>query len=93
MSISLNIYEPIYDYEYVDYCSYEKYSVKELHKICDYYGITKISKYKKHELVNLILVFENDDDNNYIVSKRKIMWSLMNQINSDANMRKYILWK
>ena len=90
MNISLNIYDDDnYDYDY----DYEKYSVKELHKICDYYGITKISKYKKHELVNLILVFENDDDNNYIVSKRKIMWTLMDELNSDAKMRKYILWK
>lgn len=88
MSISLNIYDDAnYDYDY------EKYSVKELHKICDYYEITKISKYNKHELVNLILVFENDDDNNYIVSKRKIMWTLMDQLKHDDKMRKYILWK
>ena len=88
MSISLNIIS--------DECNnynYEKYSVKELHKICDYYGITKISKYKKNELVNLILDFENNNNNNYIIFNRKIMWTLMNQLNSDAKMKKYILWK
>ena len=34
---------------------YDTYSVKDLRKICDYYGIEKISKYKKMELINLIL--------------------------------------
>ena len=27
--------------------NYNKYSMKELHKICEYYEIVKISKYKK----------------------------------------------
>jgi hypothetical protein len=90
MSISLHFYEDNYNDNDYDY---ETYSIKELHKICDYYGITKISKYKKIELVNIILVFENDDNNNYIVSKRKIMWALMDQLNNDTKMRKYMLWK
>ena len=73
-------------------CSYEKYSMKELHKMCDYYGMTKISKYKKMELINIILAFENDDFNNHIVCKRKIMWSFMEELNDDPKMKKYVLW-
>lgn len=72
--------------------TYEKYSVKDLHKICDYYGMTKITKYKKMELINLIIAFEEDDNNSYIVSKRKIMWTFMEELNSDDKMKKYILW-
>jgi len=71
---------------------YEKYSVKDLHKICDYYGIAKIAKYKKIELINLIIAFEEDDNNSYIVSKRRIMWAFMEELNSDNKMKKYILW-
>ena len=71
---------------------YEKYSVKDLHKICYYYGMTKITKYKKMELINLIIAFEEDDDNNYIVSKRRIMWAFMEELNSDNKMKKYVLW-
>jgi hypothetical protein len=44
------------------------------------------------ELINIILAFENDDDNNYIVCKRKIMWSFIEELNEDAKMKKYILW-
>jgi hypothetical protein len=72
--------------------NYENYSVKELHKICDYYGMSKISKYKKMELINLIIAFEEDDNNSYIVSRRRIMWSFMEELNGDGKMKKYILW-
>lgn len=72
--------------------TYEKYSVKDLHKICDYYGMTKITKYKKMELINLIIAFEEDDNNSYIVSKRRIMWTFMEELNGDSKMKKYILW-
>ena len=71
---------------------YEKYSLKELYKICDYYEMTKIKKYKKMELINLIMAFEEDDNNSYIVSKRRIMWTFMEELNSDDKMKKYVLW-
>lgn len=89
MNITINVEDTNF---FNDNDTYEKYSVKDLHKICDYYGITKISKYKKMELINLILAFENDDTNNYIVCKRKIMWSFMEELNSDDKMKKYVLW-
>jgi hypothetical protein len=60
--------------------------------MCDYYGITKISKYKKIELINIILAFESNDTNNYAVCKRKIMWAFIEELNDDVKMKKYILW-
>lgn len=72
--------------------NYEKYSVKELYKICDYYGMRKNAKLKKIDLINLILKFEINDENNHIVCKRKIMWSLMDELNYDDKMKKYIIW-
>ena len=71
---------------------YEKCSLKELHKICDYYEMKKITKYKKMELINIIMAFEEDDNNSHIVSKRRIMWTFMEELNSDDKMKKYILW-
>jgi len=88
----MNITMDVLDVNFFNDDTYEKYSVKDLHKICDYYGITKISKYKKMELINLILTFENDDNNNYITCKRKIMWTLMKELYNDDKMKKYVLW-
>lgn len=87
MNISLEITNTPYVID-----NYEQYSVKTLRKICDYYEITKLSKYKKIELIDLILEFENNDINNYIVCKRKIMWSFMEELNDDKKMKKYISW-
>jgi hypothetical protein len=89
MNITLDILE---DTNFFNDDTYEKYSVKDLHKICDYYGIIKITKYKKMELINLIMSFEEDDNNYYIVSKRKIMWTFMEELNNDNKMKKYISW-
>ena len=44
------------------------------------------------ELINIILAFENNDVNNYIVCKRKIMWTFIEELNSDNKMKKYISW-
>jgi hypothetical protein len=87
MNISLNVVE---ENAMID--DYEKYCMKELYKICDYYDIKKISKCKKMELINIILAFENDDLNNYIVCKRKIMWTFIEELNNDNKMKKYISW-
>lgn len=88
----MNIIMKMEDTNFFDDNVYEKYSLKELNKICDYYEMKKISKYKKMELINIIMAFEEDDNNNYIVSKRRIMWTFMEELNSDDKMKKYVLW-
>jgi hypothetical protein len=89
MNITLDM-KDIFFFNHDD--TYEKKSVKDLRKICYYYGMTTITKYKKMELINLIMAFEEDDNNSYIVSKRRIMWTFMEELNSNDKMKKYILW-
>jgi hypothetical protein len=88
----MNIVMKIEDSNFFNYNVYEKCSLKELHKICDYYEMKKITKYKKMELINIIMAFEEDDNNSYIVAKRRIMWTFMEELNVDDKMKKYILW-
>jgi hypothetical protein len=44
------------------------------------------------ELINIILAFESDNANNYVICKRKIMWAFIEELNNDVKMKKYILW-
>ena len=80
--------------EFVHYDT--SYTVKELTKICDYYGLTKslkINKCKKEQIIYSIIFFENNCLNYHIVLKRKSMWFYMNELKSDTFMKKYIvLW-
>ena len=70
------------------------YNVKELFIICDYYGITKnINKRcKKEELINVLVNFEEDDNNSFMVYKRKQLWYYMSELKNDKFMKKYIIW-
>jgi hypothetical protein len=88
----MNIAMKIEDTNFFNDNAYEKCSLKELHKICDYYEMKKITKYKKMELINIIMAFEEDDNNSYIVAKRRIMWTFIEELNSDDKMKKYVLW-
>ena len=80
-----------------DFAHYDTfYTVKDLTKICDYYGLTKslkINKCKKEQIIYSIIFFENNFLNYDIVLKRKSMWFYMNELKSDPFMKKYIvLW-
>jgi hypothetical protein len=77
----------------IDYS--ENNTVKQLLRICDYYGITKdnkLSKSKKIDIVNTILIFENDPHNREIVMKRKRMWHYINELKNDPHMKQFIFW-
>ena len=71
------------------------YTVKELLIICEYYGIAKnirIIKCNKTEIIDILVIYENDIINNYIVVKRKEMWFYINELKNDKFMKKYLLW-
>ena len=71
----------------------DNYNVKELIKICDYYGITKtMQKPKKIDIIYFILFFENAGENMSLVLKRKQLWHYMNELKQDKFMKRYILW-
>ena len=73
----------------------EEYSVKELLKICNYYGIDKnirTSKCKKQDIISTIVYFEGLLENYLIVQQRNLMWAYMTELNNDSKMKKYSIW-
>ena len=72
----------------------DNYTVKELLVICDYYGFAKnlkVNKSNKQEIAHLLVEFETNPINNYIVCKRKNMWFYVNELKNDKFMKKYVL--
>jgi len=72
--------------------SYEyNYNVKELTIIAEYYDI-KVKKLRKNEIIELIVLFENDENNIEIIEKRHILWSYLQELKEDPVLSKYVLW-
>lgn len=70
-------------------------TVKELLKICKYYGIDKdikSLKCKKNDIINTIIFFEILPENSEIVKKRHRMWAYIMELIKDPKMKQYILW-
>ena len=73
----------------------EKYTIKDLMKICNYYGIDKnikSSKCKKQDIVSTIVFFEGQVENTELVNRRHNMWAYMTELTADPKMRMYLLW-
>lgn len=73
----------------------EEYKIKDLLKICQYYGIAKnvkASKCKKQDIISTIIYFENSPENYEIVEKRHKMWAYMAELLEDPKMKCYLLW-
>lgn len=88
---------------YIDKMSYncdelyydELYTIKDLLKICHYYGIDKnikSSKCKKPDIISTIIYFESLPENKAIVKQRHRMWAYVTELLNDKKMRKYILF-
>jgi hypothetical protein len=77
----------------IDYTVNDSLTVKELLKICSYYGIDKsIKKYKKPYIIDTIFYFESLPENNNIVQKRYLMWKNIYELLNDPIMKKYVIW-
>jgi urocanate hydratase len=73
----------------------EEYKIKDLLKICQYYGIAKnvkASKCKKQDIISTIIYFESLQENYEIVEKRHKMWAYMMELLEDPKMRCYLLF-
>jgi hypothetical protein len=78
-----------------EYYYNEEYKIKDLLKICQYYGIAKnvkASKCKKQDIISTIIYFENCPENYEIVEKRHKMWAYMTELLEDSKMRSYLLF-
>lgn len=74
---------------------YSEFTVKELLKICSYYGIdkdVKATKCKKNDIVSTIIYYESLPENYEIVEKRVRFWEYIDELLNDDKMKKYILW-
>ena len=67
----------------------DNFTVKELQHIANYYEITKRKK-KKSELIDDIISFELNDENNEIVETRKRLWFYLSEIKNDDYLSKFI---
>lgn len=73
----------------------QEYTVKDLLKICNYYGLDKnirISKCKKQDIISTIVYFESLPENNEIVKTRNKMWAYIIELMNDPKMKKFILF-
>uniref|UniRef100_A0A6C0I8J8 Uncharacterized protein n=1 Tax=viral metagenome TaxID=1070528 RepID=A0A6C0I8J8_9ZZZZ len=73
----------------------EKYTIKDLMKICCYYGIDKnikASKCRKQDIVATIVFYEGQSENADIVKQRHNMWAYMTELLTDPKMRMYLLF-
>jgi hypothetical protein len=78
----------------IDFTVNETLHVKELLKICSYYGLDKsIKKYKKQDIIDTIFYFESLPENNNIVQKRYLMWKNIYELLNDPIMKKYVIWQ
>ena len=76
-----------------EYYYNEEYKIKDLLKICQYYGLAKFVKaLKKQDIISTIIYFENTPENYEIVEKRHKMWAYMTELLEDPKMRSYLLW-
>ena len=67
------------------------YTIKDLGHILDYYKINK-RKLKKVEMIQFIIMFEEDPENQAIVYRRKQLWAYVKQLKKDEFFSKYIIF-
>lgn len=73
----------------------KEYTLKDLLKICNYYGLDKdikTSKCKKQDIISTLVYFESLPENANIVQKRKRMWIYITELLNDKKMKKFVIW-
>lgn len=70
----------------------DNYNKKDLEMIADYYSITKRKK-RKAELVQDIVLFEINPENEELTQKRKLMWFYLSELETDSYLRKFLIFK
>ena len=69
---------------------YNTYTVKQLNYIMQYYNISR-GRMCKDEIIQSIIIFETDENNINIVSKRKYLWNMVAQLKNDEFFAKYVI--
>ena len=73
---------------------YQDYTIKDLLKIYNYYGIKTHakSKLKKQQIIHTLIYFESLPENFEIVQKRYRMWAYITELLNDPKMKKFIIF-
>jgi hypothetical protein len=84
--------EPSGDYFLTQMSEYDlNYTLKQLGMIYEYYNIGKISKLKKADIIQAIVVFEHDGENYEIVMRRQQLWHYLEELKADKFMKRFVL--
>ena len=67
------------------------YTLKDLQKIAEYYEIS-IRKLNKAELIEKILTYEDNSDNEVKTKTRKKLWNYMKQIKQDKYLKQFLIF-
>lgn len=70
----------------------DNFTVKDLHKICDFYELDKRKK-RKDEIVEDIVLYELDENNLMNVQNRKRLWFYVQELKNDKFFKKYVMWE
>jgi hypothetical protein len=84
--------EPSGDYFLAQMSEYDlNYTLKQISMIYEYYNIGKISKLKKADIIQAIVLFEHDAENYEIVMRRQQLWHYLEELKSDKFMKRFVL--
>ena len=67
------------------------YTVKSLGQIMDYYELNK-KNLKKDEVIQMLVIFESDHQNEPFVEKRLRLWENIKELKKDKYFSKYIIF-
>ena len=67
----------------------DNYSVKELKRIMEYYGLSKRRK-NKATIIEELIMFETDIVNHKIVNRRRRLWHYIEEIKIDNYLSKFV---
>jgi hypothetical protein len=70
---------------------YNEYNVKYLTQLLQYYGIYK-QKMVKNEMIQILALFETQEENTNIVKKRMRLWRNIEELKADSFFNKYIMF-
>lgn len=70
---------------------YNEHNVKSLTQLLQYYGIYK-QKMVKNEMIQVLALFETQEENINIVNKRMRLWRNIEELKADPFFSKYIMF-
>ncbi len=70
----------------------ENFLKKDLIMIAEYYEIS-IRKKRKTQLIKDIIDFETNEDNIFLVERRKQLWEYIEEIRNDRYLSKFLILK